>query len=80
LQIIGQKKASPSHAAIILSMETVFAAIGGYLLLDEQLRLPELVGCGLMLAGMLVSQLNALKPQSAPAADLAAPPETSSKR
>lgn len=68
LQIIGQKKASPSHAAIILSMETVFAALGGYLLLDEHLRLQELFGCGLMLAGMLLSQLQALKPQKATAA------------
>ncbi len=63
LQIIGQKNASPAHASIILSMETVFAAIGGYLILDERLGLPELVGCTLMLAGMLVSQLSDLKPK-----------------
>jgi drug/metabolite transporter (DMT)-like permease len=63
LQIIGQKNASPSHAAIILSMETVFAAIGGYLILDERLGLQELLGCVLMLAGMLLSQIQSLKPQ-----------------
>ena len=57
LQIVGQKYASPSHAAIILSMETVFAAIGGYLLLNEQLGLLELLGCAFMLVGMLLSQL-----------------------
>lgn len=63
LQIIGQKYASPSHAAIILSMETVFAAIGGYFLLEERLGFQELVGCTLMMAGMVVSQLQSLKPQ-----------------
>jgi drug/metabolite transporter (DMT)-like permease len=63
LQIIGQKNASPSHAAIILSMETVFAAIGGYLILDERLGLQELLGCVLMFAGMLLSQMQSLKPQ-----------------
>jgi drug/metabolite transporter (DMT)-like permease len=63
LQIIGQKNASPAHASIILSMETVFAALGGYLILGEQLGLPELFGCTLMLSGMLLSQLNDLKPK-----------------
>lgn len=63
LQIIGQKNASPSHASIILSMETVFAALGGYLILGERLGVPELIGCTLMLLGMLVSQLSDLKPK-----------------
>ena len=62
LQIIGQKDASPSHAAIILSLETVFAAIGGYLLINEYLGLQEIAGSALMLTGMLLSQLQNLKP------------------
>lgn len=57
LQIAGQKNLPPTHAALILSLETVFAAIGGYLLLDEQLGLRELLGCALMLGGMLLAQL-----------------------
>lgn len=57
LQIVGQKYAQPAHAAIILSMETVFAAVGGWLILDERLGTRELLGCGIMLAGMLLSQL-----------------------
>lgn len=60
LQIVGQKNALPSHAAIILSMETVFAAVGGYLLLKEQLGLRELLGCALMMAGMLQAQLGGI--------------------
>ena len=57
LQIIGQRHAPPSHAAIILSLETVFAAIGGYLILQEVFTSREFLGCLLMLAGMLFSQL-----------------------
>ncbi|MDU2064970.1 MAG: DMT family transporter [Sporomusaceae bacterium] len=57
LQIVGQKGSSPSHAAIILSMETVFATLGGYLILDEKLGFTEWIGCALMFAGMLISQL-----------------------
>ncbi|MCE9685050.1 MULTISPECIES: DMT family transporter [Shewanella] len=57
LQVMAQKHAHPAHAAIILSLETVFAAIGGILLLDESLSVRELTGCGLMLFGMLVSQV-----------------------
>lgn len=58
LQIIAQQHASPTHASIILSMETVFAAIGGYLFLQEMLGTKELTGCVLMLAGMLLCQLS----------------------
>lgn len=57
LQIIGQKNAHPTQAAIILSLETVFAAIGGYLLLDEVLGVRAGIGCLFMLVGMIVPQL-----------------------
>jgi len=56
LQIVGMKKAPPTHAAIILSFEAVFAAIGGWLLLREQLPWRSLLGCSLMFLGMLASQ------------------------
>ncbi|MCG8426993.1 MAG: DMT family transporter [Chromatiales bacterium] len=64
LQVIAQKEAPAAHAAIILSMEAVFAAVGGWLLLDEMLGVRGLIGCGLMLCGMLVSQLPALRQRS----------------
>jgi len=57
LQIIGQKDAQPSHAAIILSMESVFASIGGFIILNEHLGIKGFFGCTLMLIGMLLSQL-----------------------
>ncbi|MFZ2961042.1 MAG: DMT family transporter [Candidatus Ozemobacteraceae bacterium] len=57
LQVIGQKNAHPSHAAIILSLEAVFAAIGGMMLLSETLTGRSLLGCLLMLSGMIFSQI-----------------------
>ena len=57
LQTIAQQHAHPSHAAIILSSEGVFAVIGGFLLLNEVLPAQGLLGCGLILGGMLMSQL-----------------------
>lgn len=61
LQVVGQKNAQPSHAAIILSMETVFAAIGGWLILNETLGFQGVLGCSLMLIGMLLPQLGNFK-------------------
>lgn len=57
LQVVAQKNAHPAHAAILLSLEAVFAAIGGWLMLGEILSARGLFGCALMLAGMLLSQL-----------------------
>lgn len=57
LQVVAQRDANPAHAAIILSMEAVFAAAAGYFVLGEVLSLRALAGCGLMLGGMLLSQL-----------------------
>lgn len=56
LQAIGQKHAKPSHAAIILSLESVFASIGGLIILGENLGLRGYLGCFLMLVGMFISQ------------------------
>jgi len=56
LQVIGQRQAPPADAAILLSMEAVFAALFGWWLLGEQLNPVQLLGCGIMLAGMLLSQ------------------------
>ena len=54
---MAQAKANPVHAGIILSLEAVFGALGGYLMLDELLNTRQLVGCALMLVGMILSQL-----------------------
>ena len=61
LQLVGQREAPPGHAALILSLEAVFAALTGGLLLDERLAQRQLAGAALMLCGMLVSQLPRLR-------------------
>ena len=57
LQVVAQKDAITSHAAIILSLEAVFAALAGWLILGETLSPRGLLGCALMLGGMLIAQL-----------------------
>lgn len=56
-QIIGQKDADPNYAAIILSTECVFSAIGGALLLNEVMSAKGYIGCVLIFAGILLSQI-----------------------
>lgn len=57
LQLIGQRDAPSGHAALLMSLETVFAAVAGYLLLNEMFGGRELFGAGLMLTGFVVSQV-----------------------
>jgi drug/metabolite transporter (DMT)-like permease len=57
LQVVAQRHAHPAHAAILLSLEAVFAAVGGWLILSETLTPRGIFGCVLMLSGMLLSQL-----------------------
>ncbi|MEW5773617.1 MAG: DMT family transporter [Thermodesulfobacteriota bacterium] len=57
LQVVAQKDAQPTPAAIILSLESAFAAAAGYLLLGEVLGVRGIAGCALMLGGMLAAQL-----------------------
>jgi drug/metabolite transporter (DMT)-like permease len=69
LQLVGQREAPPGHAALIMSLESVFAALSGGLVLGERLGSLEMAGAGLMLLGMLMSQLPRLRiPGSAAAA------------
>lgn len=63
LQVVGQQKSHPSHASIILSLEGVFAVLGGAVVLGEILSLREISGCVLMLAGMITSQISYVRPE-----------------
>jgi len=56
LQVVGQQHAPAADASVILSGEAVFAALAGWLILDERLTPWQLLGCALMLAGMLLAQ------------------------
>ncbi|WP_291321710.1 DMT family transporter [Desulfonatronospira sp.] len=60
LQVVAQKRAPPTHAAVILSLETVFAVLAGVIILGEVLSPRGWTGCALMLAGMLAAQLDAV--------------------
>lgn len=57
LQIVGQKDLEPTTASLIMSLESVFAALGGWWLLGERMTPWELTGCALVFAGVLISQL-----------------------
>jgi drug/metabolite transporter (DMT)-like permease len=57
IQVIAQKEAHPANAAIIMSLEAVFAVIGGWIILDESIPIRGLWGCVMMLVGMILSQL-----------------------
>jgi drug/metabolite transporter (DMT)-like permease len=59
LQGLGQKYAPPTDATILLSTEAVFAALAGFIILGETMRAVQLVGCGLILIAVFVTQLNA---------------------
>jgi drug/metabolite transporter (DMT)-like permease len=56
LQTYAQRHAPETDTAVILSLEAVFAALFGWLLLSESLSWLQVVGCGLMLSGMLLAQ------------------------
>ncbi|MBR1567625.1 MAG: DMT family transporter [Lachnospiraceae bacterium] len=57
LQIIGQKGLPPTVSSLVMSMESVFAVVGGFLLLHERLTVVELIGCGLMMIAIVLAQL-----------------------
>jgi len=57
LQILAQKDADPTVVSLLLSLESVFAALGGAVLLGERLAGREIFGCVLMLAGVVLAQL-----------------------
>ena len=60
LQILGQKFASgPTLASILMSMESVFALLGGAVIMGVMPKPAELLGCGLMLAAIIIAQLPA---------------------
>ena len=57
LQIAGQKRLEPTAASLIMSLESVFAALGGWLILHNTMTAAELTGCAFVFAGVIISQL-----------------------
>ncbi|MCB9845496.1 MAG: DMT family transporter [Phycisphaeraceae bacterium] len=71
-QIIAQRHVPPAHAAVLFSLEAVFAAVFGWLILREGMSERDALGCGVMFAGVLVSQVRPRR--GAPEPDSGAPP------
>ena len=57
LQIVGQRHLPPALASLIMSFESVFGAIFGALILHERMTGRELLGCGLIFAALVLSQV-----------------------
>ncbi|OYT17350.1 MAG: EamA family transporter [Bacteroidetes bacterium 4572_77] len=64
LQALAQKKVRAETAAIILSFESAFAMLGGWLILSEPISMQSLFGASLMLIGILISQIKSIKTTS----------------
>lgn len=65
LQVVGQRNAPTTDAAILFSMEAVFAAVLGYFLLGEQLFPLQIFGCLLIFSAMLLAQFREFLPAAA---------------
>ena len=57
LQVVGQKKVEPTAASLLLSMESVFSVLAGWVILGQKLSARELLGCALMFAAVICVQL-----------------------
>ncbi|WP_455048557.1 DMT family transporter [Mitsuokella sp.] len=60
LQILGQQYAEPAQAAIIMSFEAVFGVLSSWLLLGERMTALQVMGCLLMMSGMIITQIRPL--------------------
>ena len=60
LQIVGQAKTPPAVAAMVMSLEAVFGALGGILFLGERMNAPEILGCALIFAAVLTVELSSV--------------------
>ncbi len=57
LQIIGQKNMNPTVASLLLSLESVFSALAGWVILNQSLSIRELFGCVLVFAAIILAQI-----------------------
>ena len=58
LQIVGQRNANPAVASVILSLESVFGVIGGAIVLGEKMSIREYIGCAIVFAAVILSQID----------------------
>ena len=67
LQVWGQRHTPPTDAALILGLEAVFAVIAAWLVLKQTLLPIQILGCVIILAAVMISQLKAIKPAASEA-------------
>ena len=60
-QVVGQKYTEPSVASLLMSFETIFALLGGFIILHEKLSLIQIIGCSLTFIAIIISQLDIKK-------------------
>lgn len=65
LQVIAQRNTAPAVASLLMSLESVFAVLAGWILLGEQLSARELLGCALVFGAILLAQLPSKKKEPA---------------
>ena len=58
LQIVAQRNINPAVAAIIMSLESVFGLLGGVIVLGETMSVRQYIGCAIVFAAVLLSQLD----------------------
>ena len=63
LQIIGQKDMNPAIASLILSLESCFSVLAGWIVLGERLSMRESIGCVLMFAAIILAQIPGKNPR-----------------
>ena len=66
LQIVAIKGSNPAVVSLLLSLESVFAVLSGALILHERLSARELMGCGLIFAAVILTQLPQRRKKTAP--------------
>ena len=64
-QVLGQKRADPAIASVILSMESMFSVIGGAIILHERMTARGYLGCALIFIGVLCTQIKWKSPEKA---------------
>jgi len=69
LQVVAQRDALAAHASLIMALESVFGALGGALILGENMGVRGYVGAALMVAGIAVSQVVATSKATKPSGD-----------
>lgn len=69
LQIVGQKNVEPTVASLILSLESVFSVLAGWLILGEKLSTRETIGCILVFGAVLLAQMPQKKEKKIPFSD-----------